>query len=517
LSEVHAFLLLFNRRRVVVDQQVAVASALGRWFGLAVGKLYREHSQAISPLEQIDERRDQLRIAIRVADELLLACQHLLLAHWAQLSRPTPALYQSVAMDALRVMEVLRIMQRLSALHYQKLAQEHWTAANQLFFSLHGLQLSTVPLPALSCPGLVLCQEKRVTLEQVYLSVQFFGLLDATTWSLHDVDIPDAYLCALNPPLSLQVDGGSELAARQVIFYPELNSPPRFQRLPIAKRGLVLDLSVVFTLLEQHQQMLQRQLLVGDALQATPVPLVGLSLNGRLTVVDRMLYRLQPHRRMYERQPRQNVFLRLGHAGFNGCSAYLRQMVARPPGKMPAAGEPAPLDAWHLLDESLTGLRVTVREYPAMPPLVVGLCVLFERLNGCFETVGYIQRLHRLGEHAFELAIVKLGQQPQPVELQDPTRLDGQRWPGVLVLSPQGAWVLALPPGLGLQPGAPLWLWRDDGEKQMSRLGEQRLHNEDLVTYILHVMPLAGTPFLTTRPDVNRGRQGALTGVSGAN
>ncbi len=487
LPECYAFLLLVNRRTVRVERQNEILHGLERWLAATVTQVYQQHLQVLEQPEHLEARREQLRLTIRVVDELGLLVQRLLQEHWQLLHQPPPSLNQLLATYGLRVLELLRAMQRLCALRYQKLLPEQWVAANQVYFGLRQLNLHETALP----PLLTLAgdEDRTVTPAGLYTSLQFFGLLDATTWPLSDVMVPDAYLRNLPQSPIWQADTGQVLEARQVISYADLNGPPRFQRLPVSKQGLILGLGELFTLLEQHQHQLQRQLLVGEAAQPTPAPLQHLPLSARLALVDRMLYRLQPHRRMYERQPRQNVFLRLGAAGFRHCPEYLRQMQGRPPANWPA-GEPPPLEAWHLLDESLSGLRVTVHDYPGLPHLAIGQCLLFERLSGCFETIGYVQRLHRLEEHALELALVKLGQQPQAVALQDPTRLDELRWPGLLALSPQGEWVVALAPDLGLRVGTPLWLWREDGEKQMSRLGEQRLQSQDLALYVLKVQPL---------------------------
>lgn len=487
LPDFYAFLLLVNRRQVRVERQNEILHGFETWLAPAVTQIYQQHLQVIEHPERLEARREQLRLVIRVVNELSLLAQQLLLAHWALLRQPTPSLPPLIAFYGLRALELLRLEQRLCALRYQKLAAEQWLASNQIYFALRQLGLQETPLAPLVALGGA--PTPTVTLTALYTSLQFFGLLDATTWPLSDVAVPDGYLHALDKPLQWQEDSGQTLVQRQVLVYADLNGPPRFQRLPVAKQGLILELGGLFEVLERHQQILQRQLLVGETAQPTPAPLQHLPLSGRLAVVERILYRLQPHRRLYERQPRQNVFLRLGAAGLQHCPSYLKQMQTRRPVSLPP-GEPPPLDAWHLLDESLSGLRVTVHEYPGMPHLHIGQCLLFERLSGCFETIGYVQRLHRLEEHALELALVKLGQQPQPVELQDPTRLDEVRWPGLLALSPQGEWVVALAPDLGLRVGAPLWLWREDGEKQVSRLGEQRLQSHDIALYVLKVQLL---------------------------
>lgn len=385
--------------------------------------------------------------ALAAIQVLVTAHQHVLLADYAASAQAFCKVADRATMCAVRILELLRIEQRLLALDHQKLPAIDWIISSQIFFALQVRGDGQRQWPKLAQGAAIddgafgVELTPTVSLSQVYLSLQLFGLFDLMNWPVLQRPILDAYIQPL--ALAFSPDNQEDLPLGWVILFHGSEYPPSFTRIGRAGREAVL---LNLWPLEKRLR-LDQTVLAGEVPETELSPsLVQLAADQRQALIDRWLQRLQPIERAEERHILDKPkYLQLA-TGFMACYDWL-QNDGNPIGPKPKTGK------WQVVDVSYRGMRLVAEESALTKTLQPGQLVVF-RLEGgnhpAFE-LGHLMRIERTHDQRVEAVILKLAPTVNAVTLSEPTS-PATPIPAFLLHARTGEWQIAVQAQQSFQP-----------------------------------------------------------------
>ncbi len=206
----------------------------------AIRKIYSEHHKG-DAVPEAHDRREGLMVAIHVCSQLSLGFKHILRRDYQLSDARYSRVRGRVRECAQLVLELIRMEQRLRALRYQKLPATAWLDCNRIFFAIRQCEDVYVQHKALSCLQVPLERKdgdtdlsrrmpQNISIHQLFILIQLFGLMDTNTVSSQKMHIVDAQLAKVLPKLKAVTDTGTALGMGQVIVYGNQDRPPYFER-----------------------------------------------------------------------------------------------------------------------------------------------------------------------------------------------------------------------------------------------------------------------------------------------
>jgi hypothetical protein len=293
LREIDRYLQRVNTERISSSKRREwVAHAL-QYACPAMRKIYSEHYKS-DALPESHDRREGLVAAINVCVQLAFAYKRQLNEDFALSDGGYARVRSRVREHALRVLEFIRMEQRLRAMRYQKLPEKNWQDCNHLFFAVSQCEDVDEPQTALGCLQVMLDSptneaERRApsmtSINLMYLSIQMHGLFDITTMSSPKLHVVDAQISTVLHSITIIPDHGKPLGRGKLLVYYGQGCPPYFRRQDEAQRSkqadwlkargnstvaglslveedlkaLIIDVAPMDALLtKEHQKMLQR-------------------------------------------------------------------------------------------------------------------------------------------------------------------------------------------------------------------------------------------------------------------
>lgn len=482
LESVSRYLARLNRYPLKRKEREELLDFAAQNCSSAINKLYAKY-QHDNGVPELEDRRTALITAMDAAERMLLG--HLrLLKDYEQLNpREFEKQQQQISIVVARVFEWLFVIQRLAALRYQKLASKYWKLTNQLFFQVYSELDVELELPLVGCVwgwlrttggARLHYQDGRqcASIQELYISIQLFGVMDVITWPCHQSHVLDGYLPRLQPALTITRDEGQSLSGTCLILHYSGDSPPGFRRNNQQEKVLFVELSALQSSLQNTQLLLEaNDRLVADLFLKLDKP-------DRLPLVELMLSKLGDRHRQDERfRLNANVSLSL-YCGFMECfnlihergrggekkGQLLRDTLAQHSSILEGrGGRPS---AWFVKDESAGGIQLRINENRYIHPVYVGQLIAYTlRLGDQQEApqLGYIYRLFRPKDGVLEVTVVKLSIHTEGVALQSPLMKERQRaTPAILVrANKEEKWQVVLPQRHPFEKGDNLYLRRE--------------------------------------------------------
>ncbi|MCK4587344.1 MAG: hypothetical protein KAU29_08380, partial [Gammaproteobacteria bacterium] len=204
----------------------------------AIRKIYSEEYK-VDALPESHDRREGLVAAINVCSQLATGFKRQILCDYNLSGSQYSKIRPRARLNALRVLELIRIEQRLRSLRYQKLSESVWRECNRIFFAIAQCEDIKESHQALSClqvrldskaRGLGHVQATTTSIRHAYMSIQLYGLMDTNSVFSKNLHMIDVYLSRVIDGLDIKPDDGSPLLAGEVIIYSNQKVTPHFER-----------------------------------------------------------------------------------------------------------------------------------------------------------------------------------------------------------------------------------------------------------------------------------------------
>jgi len=538
LREVDRYLKRLNSERVALNKRLAWADRCLQYACPAIRKIYSEHYKG-EALPESHDRREGLVAAINACSQLAAGYKHILKHDYELADHRYVRVRERVQRCAMRVLEFIRMEQRLRALRYQKLPATTWLDCNRIFFALSQCEDLDQPQEGLTCmqlqserksPDLERRASPVTSIRQVYAAIQVYGLLDTNTLSSPKMHVADVQLCKVLPELKVVQDAGGTLATGQVIVYHNQDRPPFFERQDekaqaalVKERELLLakeqDCSHLMapiavrinltpleeSLLEEHRQLLARFDHSDEEGRPGVMDPSDLSL---LLTVDVMCDKLRLKRRQEQREYVVGRKILYVYNGFMSAYKLLMDAVAEDneDSRAQLADENQLRDAlagrsaliasdedsntagqWFVMDISEGGVHIKTRESQFTTSLFIGQLVAFsftrEELRE--PAVGYICRLSRNPQGDMEVTLRTLAKRAKATAVQSHfLSQNDMALPGILTLKDDGSGGLVLHQSHRLAQGTPVTLG-GEGERRTLIIADTLELQREFVFYSL--------------------------------
>jgi len=511
LQEAAQTLGQLNRFNLKADKRLSLSAAIVGQIYPVLSKYYQQFQSSLSSLPENPERRQIVIAGIEIAEQAAIAFKH----QFRELYASKTAGYQrhrdKLLETGVRILELLRIEQRLRGLRHQKFPVSAWQDTNRTFFSLLIHDDVDTKLPLLGNLGTWGKADKnnrealKASVRSLYFSIQLFGVLDTPSWSTRLFHVPDGYAEMLENAILLQIDHQQELVPGFLLTGIDHTGPALFQRdARMQTPCVLLEYSQLYNRLIQDYEELAKMKFIGnvDASRLNK-PLSSLEPMERLPLLESMLFGLRPRER---RQKRHAAFgsemLRL-YFGYRDAFRLLadlaspdikhitqsRAFIDTLASHSSGIGESSGIEQtkWEIANFSTGGVLVVTRETSYTTPIRIGQIAAF--ISGKEmkrPLVGYVTRLHRPNEQNIEVAVVRLSNHAEAAIVSGDTgKLAGQRLGVILFQSPDSRWCLIAGHEYDLVSGTPLRLSRDRVTAIPARLGNVLLTKQEFVVFEL--------------------------------
>jgi len=516
LQEAAQLLSQLNRYNIKPDKRVEIVRAVLGHIYATISRHYQLYQSKIISLPENNERREALVASIEIAEQAALAYKHLFKEIYSAKSLGYKRNREKIVETGFRILELIRLEQRLRALRHQKLPPSQWQDLNRTFFSLLVHEDVDEKLKLLGSIGTWVKQNKKEkeqkhqapvsSPKKLYLSIQLFGLLDAPSWSTRLFHAPDAYLDIIENAMQVFNDNGVELEPGWLITHIDRKGPPLFQREPhLPEPRICIEYSSLYNRLVMDYEELAKMKFIGrfDAGKLSR-PLLDLETMERFPFLETMLFGLRPRER---KQKRHAAF---GHENlklyFSFRDSYRLLVDLASPDVKRVSDSRAFIDMlagysagmtdelstnnptrWEIVNFSTGGLLVLTKETTFTNPIQIGQIVAFiPNEDAKRPLVGYVSRINRPSEQQVEVAIVRLSNHVEAAIVQDNQQMQGTTGRGVLIFqSLDGKWCLIARHEYDFVSGTPLRLVRENNQRVPARLGNVMLTKQEFVIFEL--------------------------------
>lgn len=476
LREIDRYLRRINNERIADSKRLQWVESVMQYACPAIRKIYSEYYKT-EALPEPHDRREGLVAAINVCGQLGVAYKRQLNLDFALSDARYVRVRERVRQHALRVLELIRMEQRLRAIRYQKLPARAWRDCNRIFFAVSQCEDMDAQYPALDCLQLALDRkanalERRapsvVSMNIVYLSIQINGLLDSNTISSQKLHVVDAQIARVVDSITIIPDHGKALARGKILIYFGQDCPAYFKRqdtqyLALQQKWLaeskreaeaaaltIRDLRAIIVdvapldavLLAEHQKLLKRleaSTLVEEEEKAGSKVTDQDDLTNLLTI-DAMCDGMQLKQRTESREYTIGQKILYVYNGFMSVYKLLVDMAAQEievtdlPGEEhdlrdALAGrsaliasdlEASEFGQWFVMDQSAGGVHMKTRESQFTTALFIGQLVGFGFSREALKrpTLGYVVRLNRKLNKEIEVTIRILSHHAEATAVQ---------------------------------------------------------------------------------------------------
>lgn len=421
----------FNRAIIKPNKRLELISAvIGQVYPVLAETIDKYRQQQYS-LPENHARREVLLAATTMVEQFSIVYKHVFKTDIAE---DTAKNHERMNMCAFRILELIRIEQRLRALRYQKLPTSTWVDCNKIFFytlehvdidkefKLLGTASRWVKAKNGSSHSLPSC-----SIKSLYFSIQLFGVLDITTWPVWLFQVSDQYLEFINDALRLIPDHGQEVVPGWLVTAANHNGIASFKRLEAMQSpSIIIDYSNLYNyLVTEHEALTQKRMLENYDESQLSEPLKHIHKYDRIPVLETILLSLRQRERYQKRHAAIGSEDFRVYFGFEETYRLLSDMAQLDKKELSEmrdfidtlAGKSsivlddaqASMRGWEMINFSTGGLLLGTEESDFASPIEIGQVVAFtpskeeqEPLLGC------INRVQRTNYRNVEVAIFRL-------------------------------------------------------------------------------------------------------------
>jgi len=458
LRDIDRYLKRINSEPVAESVRTAWIEKALQFACPAIRNIYSSQYK-VEAVPEPPDRKEGIIAAINVCSHLSAGYKRQLLHDYSLPDTRYAGVRKQLRLNTLRILELVRMEQRLRSMRYQKLPGTAWRDCNRIFHAISQCEEINEIRPTLPCllPRLNSKARERgeiqpqlTSIHHMYLVIQLYGLMDTNSVSSQSMHMIDAYLAKVANSLMIKVDDGSPLVSGEVIIYPNQKRPAYHERQSnlletgsIAADEPVHAIRIDLIPLEMQLKSEQKKLhgLFASEQVADQKSVTNKEDLARLSIVDIMCERIRIKKRQEERKNiigREVLFV---YNGFMQVYRYLvelsvhddeeisKYLAASNALRDALAGRSALIatDAgsveqgkWFVLDRSEGGVHIKTEETRFTTEMYVGQIMTFNYSREELQQpiMGYITRLSRSSIGEIEVTIKVLSRNPVPTAIQ---------------------------------------------------------------------------------------------------
>lgn len=514
LEEAANTLHKINRVLLSPKQRNEYAELLASFIYPVVLLWHDKYQKQENSLPESNERRSALISSIEAIQQLSIAYKLLFRDYYSVGKKEYKKNSKLACQYAARALELIRLEQRLRALRYQRLPKISWQHCNQLFFSLahHGAiddDYDVIGLIGIRKSSDRLRQGGVPTsnVRRLYLSIQFFGLLDVTTWPTRMFNIPDAYLDLLGGNgLKILADDGNELKPGFLLTYYKSDMPPVFNRTENIPSPLIqFDYSKLYNVLVSDHKEIGKQQFINEFDESKfSRPLAEVDDVDRVPVIELMIMGITPRERRQKRHASFDESSLSVYFGFKEVNRLLKDLIAPDQSRVKesrqfidtlakssallAEEQTSHMAAsWVITNFSAGGLLISTEETDFSNAIQIDMLMAFTMPdNREHPILGFVRRLNRPDSKHIEVAVVRLSNYAETADVQAQDELDSSIPKSVILIkNVRGEWSLIIKTSMHYLRGEPLKLIRANGSPLPIRLGDVIYTKKDFKVFEL--------------------------------
>lgn len=501
LEESANLLQKINRMHLNLKERYNFSDLLASYIYPVVLLWYEKYQNEENSLPESTERRNSLIASIVAVNQLAISYKLLFRESYSSVEEKYKKNNTKIYHYASRSLEIIRLEQRLRALRYQKLPRVSWQHSNQIFFSLMHHNDIDGDYELIGLIGVRKSSDKlrkggvpKSTVKKLYLSIQFFGLLDVTTWPTRMFHIPDGYLDMLRGKgIKILSDDAKELKRGFLLTHYKNEMPPLFKRIDgFSKQIILFDFTRLYNVLvRDHKEIGKQQFLDICEEKSFSRPLREIKEVDRVPVIELMIMGLTSRERRVKRHTSFDVSSLSVYFGFQEVSRLLRDIVdpdqervkelreftdtlAKSSALLADDKKDYMSASWVIINFSMGGVLISTEETDFSNPIQIDTLVAFtlpENKNN--PILGFVRRLNRPNTKHIEVAIVRLSNYAEIAGVQAQDELDSSIAKAVILIKDvRGEWNLIIKTSMSYSKGEPLKLIRANGHPLPIRLGE---------------------------------------------
>ena len=514
LEEANKQLKTINHSTIKPAKRLELAQALMAHTYPIITLWYNQYQAQESSTPESRERKTALVACINLVDQLTIAYKHVFRDTFS-VSRSGYKLSRKIIIESgFRILELIRLEQRLRALRYQRLPKSAWQNSNQVFFAMHyhddldevvGL-MGNIGYKKKS-DALKKNKAHSSSIGKLYCSIQLFGLLDLSTWPIKLFHIPDLYLEYIDNAITWNEDDGNALITGTLITSINSETPPLFKRRnKMPAPCIIINYANLYnTLVKDYEALAKMEFLKHFEPEKLSRPLFEIDADERISILEMMLLNLKERER---KQKRHTVFEEEKLRVYFGCKDVNSLMVdlldpdikrvmeqrkfvdtlAQQSSALADDGDKHMNSGWRMRNFSAGGMLIGTEETAYNSPIKIGQMVAVSSLNDNVrqQTLGYVCRIIRPHDTEIEVAITRISNHVEAAVIQTPEEIKQNAGrPSLLMHDTEGRWQLAVSHKFNLISGIPLKLTRTNGSKLPVRLGNVCLTKRDFVVFEL--------------------------------
>ena len=512
------FLHELNHTYVSSDKRYTITTKCLDYASPAIRHVFFEHQKG-KALPELQSKREALTAALDCVKEFSSSYKRIIKNQYKvgdkEPKSPTRRLRKCMAM----VLEMIHAEQRLQALRYQRLSQESWRDCNNTFFVLQTFRDTRKPFKPMglnvsrSSPSESMAKSIKTNVEELYVLIQLFGLVDPNSLSLQQVVIVESYIKQFLPQLHIEPLDEERPPVNCVITGFGCEGPPQLRMEGEENRHtLVMDIKSLVTGLQQDYQHLSAQLIgaknnhdPGQVEKPNPTASICRFEDiERLLALQGMLKKLRETERTDTRKytdETQEVFVYNGFtAGFhmlNASKADLRSSsalqnqlnidLAQRSASLADGAQADKHTQWQVINICAGGMLIRTRETQYIKNLFIGQLMVFAHSKSALEhpACGSVVRICRNGDDNVEISLKFLASQIESVVVQtEILQKNAMGMPGIMIFDAGEDLQLLMHQSHGLSPGSNVTIQRS-GNSYDYRIGEIEFVQREFIVYQL--------------------------------
>jgi len=171
-----------NRYSLGQIQRLSLTTRVMQWFYPAAYQQMQGIAKVKSGIPEDAYQRELLDLIADTTRALITSYQLVFQADYQQnrfwYARARRRIYQC----AFRILELIKLEQRLCGLRFQTLNAKHWRLANTLYRAIRDYENVELPLPSLDETTREIHDSRTPALQDIYAAIQIFWILDPAAW-----------------------------------------------------------------------------------------------------------------------------------------------------------------------------------------------------------------------------------------------------------------------------------------------------------------------------------------------
>lgn len=488
------FFSSFNRSIIKPNKRLELVSAIiGQVYPVLAETIEKYRQQKYS-LPENHVRRETLLAATSMVEQFSIAYKHVFKV---DVTEAVAKNYERMSMCAFRIMELIRIEQRLRALRYQNLPAGTWEDCNKVFFYLFDhadiekeFKLLGTASRWVKSKGAASHRLPSCSIKKLYFSIQLFGVLDITTWPVWLFQVSDQYLEFVDDALCIIPDHGQEVAAGWLITAINYNRAASFKRLEVMRSpSIIIDYSNLYNyLVVEHESLTKKRMLDDYDESQLSEPLKNIHKYDRIPVLETILLSLRERERHNKRHAAIDSESFRIYFGFDESYRLLsdmaqtdkkqlremRDFIDTLAGKssMVLDDQQTSMRGWEMINFSTGGLLLGTEESDFTSPIEMGQVVAFTPSNQEKQPLlGCVTRVQRSRYRNVEIAIFRLSTHAEAALVIQTGKDSTKGLPVILMRDMDEKWKILVPNQYNFVSGTPLQIIRADGKRIPARLG----------------------------------------------